>query len=140
MIVLDTNVVSELMRPAPSPAVVAWVRSHDQARLSTTAITLAEVRHGIERLPAGRRRDALRAAADEVFSTFTEHVLPFDAAAATAYAGIVGARERAGRPVDGFDAQIAAICRTHDATLATRDSGGFSGTGVDVVDPWHVPT
>lgn len=136
MIVVDTNVTSELMRPSPSPAVTAWVRAHTPAELYTTSITLAEVRYGIERLPSGRRRDLLRAAADDVFSAFPDQILAFDATAAVDYAGIVSSRDRAGAPIDGFDAQIAAICRVHGATLATRDVKDFHDTGIELTDPW----
>jgi len=136
MIVVDTNVVSELMRPSPSPVVVAWVR-RNEGELSTTSITLAEIRYGIERLPAGRRRELLRSTAEEVFADFEERVLAFDAAATGAYATIVSGRDRAGLPIDGFDAQIAAICRTHQAALATRNTKDFQNTGIAIIDPWQ---
>jgi predicted nucleic acid-binding protein len=137
VIVLDTNVVSELMRPSPSSLVVDWVRTHSERELYTTSITLAEIRYGIERLPDGRRKDVLRTTADDVFTAFEEHVLPFDAKAAVQYATIVSDRDHAGLPIDGFDAQIAAICRTHRAALATRNLKDFQGTGLDVIDPWQ---
>ncbi|WP_432505493.1 type II toxin-antitoxin system VapC family toxin [Kineococcus arenarius] len=136
MIVLDTNVVSELMRTSPSPGVVAWIEQQPPAEVRTTAVTVAEVRYGIARLPEGRRRNALRAAADEVFSVFAEQVLPFDAAAAVHYADVVTERENAGTPISGFDAQIAAVCRSHHARLATRNTGDFTDLGLDLVDPW----
>ncbi len=136
MIVVDTNIASELMRVTPSPVVTSWVRTHDGSELYTTSITLAEVLYGIERLPEGRRKDLLRMTADEVFSAFADHVLPFDAAAAVEYASIVSTRDRAGRPIDGFDAQIASICRARGATLATRNLKDFEGTAVKVIDPW----
>ncbi len=139
MIVVDTNVTSELMRPSPSPVVAAWVRGHSATELYTTSITLAEVRYGIERLPDSRRKDLLITTAEEAFSAFTDHVLPFDAAAAVEYAGIVSHRERAGTPIDGFDAQIASICRTHNATLATRNVKDFENAGIVVIDPWQAP-
>ena len=81
MIVLDTNVVSELMRPVPSTAEVDWVRTHSERDLYTTAITLAEISYGIERLPEGRRKELIRTTAEDVFTAFAEHVLPFDARA-----------------------------------------------------------
>lgn len=137
MIIVDTNVTSELMRTAPSPSVVTWMRSRSAAELFTTAITVAEIRYGIERLPEGRRTALLRTAAEDVFSGFAEHILRFDAAAAAVYAQIVAGRERAGAPINGFDAQIAAICRTHGAVLATRNVRDFEGTGIDVADPWR---
>src|SRR4051794_18341305 len=137
MIVVDTNVASELMRPAPDPRVVAWVRSQDGGALYTTAITVAEIGYGVERLPEGARKALLRATAAQVFSAFAEHVLAFDADAAGLYGAIVGDRERGGTPIDGFDAQMAAICRRHGATLATRNVKDFGQTGVAVVDPWE---
>jgi predicted nucleic acid-binding protein len=136
VIVLDTNVVSELMRGTPASTVLAWLDRHVGERLTTTAITVAEVRYGIARLPDGARRAALERAADDAFRPFADDVLPFDLGAATAYAEIVGDRERLGRPIDGFDAQIAAICRAHGATLATRNGRDFVETGVTTADPW----
>ncbi|MGI8697284.1 MAG: type II toxin-antitoxin system VapC family toxin [Mycobacteriales bacterium] len=139
MIVVDTNVTSELMRPSPSPAVAAWVRAHSPAELYATSITLAEIGYGIERLPNGRRKALLRTAAADVFTVFAKHLLAFDATAAAQYAGIVTHRERAGAPIDGFDAQIAAICRAHGAAVATRNGTDFRETGIAVIDPWHDP-
>lgn len=139
MIVLDTNVVSELMRLKPSPAVIAWLRTHPARNLCTTVVTVAEVRYGIARLPAGRRKDRLAEAADDVFLGFPEQVLAFDAAAAVAYADVVAARDRTGVPIHGFDAQIAAICRIHQAALATRNVGDFNATGIELMDPWQGP-
>lgn len=125
------------MRPAPATAVQEWVRGHDARQLSTTAITVAEVGYGIERLPDGRRKELLRATAVEVFETFAEQVLPFDLAAAEQYALVVSQRDRLGLPVDGFDAQIAAICRVHGAPLATRNLADFEQTGIEVINPWR---
>lgn len=137
MIVADTNVVSELMRPAPSPALRAWVSRQAAGDLYTTAITVAEIRYGLERLPGGRRQDRLRGAADEVFAAFNEFVLPFDAGAAVHYARIARLRGEAGLPISGPDAQIAAICRARGAALATRNVKDFLETGVEVIDPWR---
>lgn len=137
MIVLDTNVVSELMRAEPAPAVVEWLRQSSSAGLYTTAVTVAEIRYGIARLPEGQRRESLHQAANEIFAAFPRQVLPFDLAAAGAYADVVAGRERLGHPIDGFDAQIAAICRTRTAALATRNTKDFTDTGIEVVDPWQ---
>jgi predicted nucleic acid-binding protein len=137
VIVLDTNVVSELMKQSPEPSVERWVLSRTTDELFTTSITLAEVFYGVERLPAGRRKDKVRVTATSVFAAFEEHVLPFDARAAMLYSIIVDGRDRIGRPIDGFDAQIAAICRTNDAVLATRNVKDFHETGIDVIDPWR---
>ena len=137
MIVVDTNVVSELMRPAPAPAVLDWVADQAGRRVYTTAITLAEIRYGIERVPDGARKEVLRTAADEVFTAFAAHVLPFDAGAAIEYSVLVCERERAGLPISGFDAQIASICRARRYSLATRNLQDFRVTGIHLIDPWR---
>ncbi|MGH3545190.1 MAG: type II toxin-antitoxin system VapC family toxin [Mycobacteriales bacterium] len=137
MIIVDTNVVSELMKPSPYPGVQNWIRARHGSRLHTTSITVAEIRYGIERLPAGRREDVLVTTADKVFAAFSDQILPFDAAAAIRYSVIVAARDRSGEPIDGFDAQIAAMCRTHGATLATRNLKDFYLTGIELADPWQ---
>jgi toxin FitB len=137
VIVLDTNVVSELMRPSVAAPVRDWLASQPPASLCTTVITVAEIRYGLERLASGQRKDRLIAAADDIFAAFSEFVLPFDAHAAARYAVIVADRERAGQPIDGFDAQIAAICLDRGATLATRNVKHFSDTGIEIIDPWQ---
>jgi hypothetical protein len=136
VIILDTNIVSELMKQSPEPSVERWVLSRT-TDLFTTSITLAEVFYGVERLPAGRRKDKIRVTASTIFGAFKEHVLPFDVPAAMHYSIIVDGRDRIGQPIDGFDAQIAAICRTNDAVLATRNVKDFRETGVDLIDPWQ---
>jgi predicted nucleic acid-binding protein len=136
MIILDTNVVSELMGPEPAPQVASWVRDRDRRELRTTTITLAEVRYGIARLPDGRRKQVLLAAAGDIFTAFADQVLPVDTAAAENYAVIASSRERAGKPITGFDALIAAVCRSQGATLATRNASDFDGTGIEIIDPW----
>jgi len=137
MIVVDTNITSELMKPAPSSAVVDWLRDHGAAELYTTSITLAEIGYGIERLPDGRRKAMLKTVAEEVFSAFSSQVLAFDALAALEYPTIVRGCERAGTPIDGFDAQIVSICRAQHASLATHNVRDFQNTGIDVIDPWN---
>jgi predicted nucleic acid-binding protein len=137
VIIVDTNVASELMKPFPAPVVRDWVRARRATELYTTSITLAEIRYGIEQLPDGRRKDLLKATAAEVFAAFETQVLPFDAVAAAHYPMIVTDRDRAGLPIDGFDAQVASICHAHDAALATRNLKDFQDTGIDVIDPWH---
>lgn len=134
MIVIDTNVVSEMMRNEPDPKVVVW--SETVGQLHTTAITLAEVDYGIARLPEGHRKDRLAATAATVFADYNELIVAFDARAARGYGSIVAEREQAGRPITTADAQIAAICATREATLATRNTGDFEGTGIDLVNPW----
>lgn len=130
MIVLDTNVVSELMCVSPATRVLTWLGRQASVDMFTTAITVVEVCYGIVRLPQGRRRNELAAAADEVFGASPEQILPFDRVAASAYAGLVASREGAGSPIDGFDAQIAAICRVHRGSLATRNGTDFRDTAV----------
>lgn len=97
--------------------------------MCTTAVTVAEIRYGLERLPDGTRKDSLMAVATEVFAAFSEYIQPFDADAATWYAKIVAHRDRIGLPIDGFDAQIAAICRTRGVALATRNVKDFREPG-----------
>ena len=137
MVVLDTNVVSELMREVPQPEVVAWVDAREGRDVFVTAITEAEVRTGIAILPGGRRQLALSNAADRFFTElFPNRVLPFDASAARMYAEITAERRAAGRPIGQLDCQIAAIARCHGAALATRNVGDFQGIGVEVMNPW----
>lgn len=138
MIVLDTNVVSELMKSAPHRAVVRWAAARPVAGLFTTAITQAEILHGVRLLPSGRRRDAIEASAKAVFEeVFAGRVLPFSSEVAEPYAEIAAGRRRSGRPISQADAQIAAIARAVGASLATRNVGDFDGCGVRVVDPWQ---
>ncbi|MGH7089571.1 MAG: PIN domain-containing protein [Stellaceae bacterium] len=137
MIVVDTNVISELMRGEPHPAVLAWVAAQPRALLYTTHVNQAEILYGIAALPEGRRRAALAAAAEAMFAEdFAGRILPFEAAAAARYPGIVLARRRAGNPIEKFDALIAAIALAAGADVATRDTGGFAGCGLTLIDPW----
>ncbi len=137
MIIVDTNVLSELMRPAPAPRVWAWAARQAGPDLYTTAITAAEIRYGIERLPSGHRRDELTTAAVGIFGRFNDKILPFDLVAAEQYALIVNRRDQLGMPIDALDAQIAAICRPRQAELATRNVTDFAETGVRVINPWQ---
>ncbi len=137
MIVVDTNVLSELMKPSPVPAVKDWVLAQSGNELYTTSISLGEILYGIERLAAGQRKELLGATARDVFSAFESHVLSFDAAAATHYALVVARRDSLGLPIDGFDAQIASICLAHGAALATRNGKDFRHSGIAVIDPWR---
>lgn len=136
MIIVDTNVISELMRPAPEDSVLAWIAVQDVAELHVTAITLAEIAYGVERLPGGRRKAMIRSIAQEAMTAFRGRVVPFDEAAVPHYARIVSARENAGRPMDAFDGQIAAICGALDSSLATRNAKDFEGTGITIINPW----
>ena len=136
MIILDTNVVSELMRPDGDPQVLSWMRETGDGDLATTAITVAEIEYGLARLPDGSRADALRNAAAGLWESFATSILPFDVAAARNYGTLMAARERAGRPTSAFDAQIAAIAKVHNAKVATRNIADFKGMGLTLIDPW----
>ena len=137
MIILDTNVVSEVMRPQPAAAVSAWLRGWALDDLAITAVTLAEIRYGLQRLPEGARRSDLEARFGAfVQRGFERRVLSFDAAAADHYASIVVERQRAGRPIEAFDAMIAAIARAGGHSVATRDAAGFAGCDIPLHDPW----
>ena len=136
MIIVDTGVLSEMMKSPPEPAVLAWISAQVSTELYITSINLAEIKYGIARLPTGRRRDTLRTTADEVFGGFINQILPFDYRAAEYYSRIVVARDEAGTPIDGFDAQITAICGVHGASLATRNTKDFLGTGIGLINPW----
>ena|SRR5215217_1106778 len=137
MIVLDTNVLSELMRRRPTARVVRWVDEQDASGLAITAVTVAELLYGVARLADGARKTKLVAAVEAlVREDFAGRVLPFDTAAAEHYADLVADRERQGRPVSVSDGQIAAICRCHGTRLATRNVRDFDATGITVLDPW----
>ena len=138
MIVLDTNVVSELMRQSPELSVVLWVDAFAAADVFVTAVTAAVLMYGVARRPEGRRKQDLFARVGALpAEDFEEQVLPFDGLAAVHYADIVASRERAGRPIGTADAQTAAICRHWNAGLATRNVAAFVDTGVHVVNPWN---
>ena len=141
MILLDTNVLSELARSTPAPTVLAWARAVPVAELCTTVITEAELRFGIALLPAGARRTALTQAIDAVFARVVQsRVLPFDRAAAPIYADLAAERRRRGRSVDLADLQIQAIGRAHAvAAIATRNTSDFADCGVPLIDPWQHP-
>ena len=137
MILLDTNVLSELMRPAPDPAVERWFAAQPDASLFISAITEAELQYGAALLPSGKRRSALTAEIDAMLEEdFNGRILPFDRSAAQAFAVIAADRRQAGRPISQADAQIAAIARSRGAALATRNVSDFDGCGVEVINPW----
>jgi len=138
VIVVDTNVISELMRGEPHPGVLAWVAAQPRALLYTTYINQAEILYGIAALPEGRRRAALAAAAMAMFTEdFAGRILSFDAGAAGCYHEIVLVRRQAGNPIEKFDARIAATAMAAGASIATRDKGGFAGCGLTLVNPWE---
>ena len=137
MIVLDTSVVSELMRWDPQAEVLAWLDVQPTSTLFVTAVTEAEILTGIALLPEGRRQRGLRAAAERLFGVlFEERILPFDSAAAHAYAPITADRRASGSPISQADCEIAAIARSLGASVATRDEKGFRECGIEVVNPW----
>ena len=137
MIILDTNVLSELMRPRPSPRVAAWAAILPAAELFTTSITEAEIFYGIELLTAGKRREGLLRAAEAMFAEdFMGRICDFDSDAARIFSRIAARRRMLGKPISHADAQIAAIVRARGATLATRNVADFEDCDVDVVDPW----
>jgi len=137
VIILDTNVISELTRPAPDSGVIAWLDSLPTEETAITAITAAELRYGVRRMPDGRRKTELSEAVNALITTdFRDRVEPFDVLAADQYADVVTAREHAGKPIGISDAQIAAICRALNAMLATRNTSDFTGTGVNLINPW----
>jgi toxin FitB len=138
MIVLDTNVLSEALRPSPSANVLRWLASRQSDELFITTITQAEILYGIEALPAGKRRTRLHTAIEEIFSAdFQGRILPFDEDSARIFAQIVRARETIGRPISQFDAMIAAISRSRRAAIATRNRNDFEHCGIPILNPWE---
>lgn len=135
--ILDTNVLSELLRAEPSPAVLAWFAAQAPEGLFVSAVTQAEMMLGARLLPAGKRRAALEQALSAMFDEdFSGRILPFDSQAVPAYVDIVAERRSIGRPISQFDAQIAAIARRAGAKLATRNTADFERCGVVSFDPW----
>mgnify|MGYP001585583051 FL=1 len=138
MIILDTNVLSECLRPAPEPQVLDWLARQPANLLFLTAITEAEILYGIAILDSGRRRDELAGAAAAMFAEdFGGRILGFDTGAALAYAAIASERRRSGHPISQFDCQIAAIVKAHGAALATRNTRDFEACGIELIDPWQ---
>jgi predicted nucleic acid-binding protein len=137
MLILDTNIISEMMRPVPHERAAAWIEAQPLDHLALTAVTVAELLYGLDRLPDGRRKDDLSGRLDAVLRRgFGGRVLPFDHAAAQTYGRLKGERERAGRPLVGYDAMIAAIAQTHGAGIVTRNVDDFEGCGVTIINPW----
>lgn len=137
MFLIDTNVISELMRAVPAPSVLSWFSTQDPSSLYLSAVTEAELRTGIAILPAGQRRDGLKAALDATIAEdFEGRILPFDTDAAKTYAAIAAGRRSAGRPIADADCQIAAIARAAGMPVVTRNTRDFDGCGVDVINPW----
>lgn len=138
MIILDTNVVSELMRLVPEPAVRAWTNEQAANELHVTAITAAELLYGVARLPVGRKQFELAESVEQLLTAdFDGRVLAYDLAASREHASLLAARERAGRPMPSNDAQIASVCLARRATLATRNTKDFEDTGIELINPWE---
>ena len=137
MFLIDTNVISELMRATPAPSVLNWFSTQDPSTLYLSAVTEAELRTGIAILPAGQRREGLKAALDATIDEdFEGRILPFDTDAAKTYAEIAAGRRSAGRPIADADCQIAAIARATGMPVITRNTRDFEGCGIDVINPW----
>ena len=136
MILLDTNVVSEAMKPEPAAAVRAWLDAQAAETLYLSSVTIAELMFGIGALPNGRRQDKLTAALDGVLELFADRILPFDTRAARRYAELAVSARAAGRGFPTSDGYIAAIAATRDFAVASRDTSAFTAAGLVVIDPW----
>ena len=139
MIVLDTNVVSEIYRPRPNGSVIAWLDAQPRASLYLCTPVLAELRFGVERLEQSPREERLRATIDRLENEiYRDRILLFDAASAVEYGRLAASRQRAGRSIEQMDALIAAIALINGATLATRNDKDFAGLGLDVFNPFEI--
>jgi len=139
VILLDTNVLSELMKPAPEPAVVQWLDAQLDSQVFLSAVTKAEIELGIALLPNGRRKDMFTVLASALFDEFLDRILPFDESAASYYANLVANARKAGRTVSVEDAQIAAITQANRLTLATRNIKDFDFVpDLSLINPWQM--
>jgi len=137
MIILDTNVISELLRSAPEPKVEHWLSAQDGLNVYLTSISEAELRYGLAIMGNGKRRAALVDAVDRILrEDLAGRILPFDSDAAQSYATIAAARRAAGRPIAQADCQIASIAHSRGATVATRNTPDFEGCEIDLINPW----
>ena len=137
MILLDTNVVSEVMRPQPHPSVLAWLDDQVAETLFLSSVTLAEMLFGIEVMPAGRRKNSLAETFAGISAAFDQRILAFDAEAARRYAGLAARARAAGKGFPVADGYIAAIAVAKGFQVASRDTGPFRAAGVPVIDPWQ---
>ncbi|MCA3277791.1 MAG: type II toxin-antitoxin system VapC family toxin [Roseomonas sp.] len=138
MILLDTNVISEAMKPEPEPRVRAWLDAQAAETLFLSAVTIAELSFGIAVLPKGRRKDNLNAALDGLLGLFTGRILPFDAAAAQHYGALAAKARAAGKGFPTPDGYIAAIAAAQGFMVASRDASAFSAAGLRVINPWNL--
>jgi predicted nucleic acid-binding protein len=137
MILLDTNVISEIMRPQPDPRVLAWLEAQDRSRLATTTLCVAEITHGLARLEPSQRRLRLEASFRQLLEQGLEgRVLSFDLSAAALYGPLIAKRQRLGSPMEGFDGLICAIALAQKADIATRNGRDFSDCDVTILNPW----
>jgi predicted nucleic acid-binding protein len=137
MIIIDTNVISELLRPTPEPAVEVWLSAQDGLSIYLTAISEAELRYGVAIMTSRKLRDGLSNVIDHILrDDMAGRILPFDSAAARAYADIADTRRSAGKQISQVDCQIAAIARAHNAPVATRNTPDFEDCGIDLINPW----
>jgi predicted nucleic acid-binding protein len=136
MILLDTNVVSEAMKPDPDPAVLSWLDEQAAETLFLCSVTIAELMFGIAALPKGKRKDRLTTALEGVVTLFADRILPFDIEAARRYADLAVSARAAGRGFPTPDGYMAAIAAAHDFAVASRDSSAFSAAGLNVINPW----
>ena len=137
MIVLDTNVLSEALKPSPDETVLRWLAEQNAQSVYTTAITQAEILYGLEMLPPGKKRSRLHAAVMQLFADeFPSRILSFDSESALVYPKIVARRARSGRPISQFDALIASVCQARNATVATRNVRDFEDCGLRIINPW----
>lgn len=136
MILLDTNVISEAMTREPNPRVSAWLDAQAAETLFLSSITVAELLFGIGALPAGKRRNTLSAALDDVLDLFAARILPFDTSAARRYADLAVKARAAGKGFPTPDGYIAAIAASQGFAVASRDTSAFIAAGLDVIDPW----
>ncbi len=136
MIVLDTNVVSEAMKPEPMPAVRTWLDAQAAETLYLTSVTIAELMFGTGALPQGRRKDKLTEALDGVLALFADRIRSFDTRAARRYAELAVSARAAGKGFPTSDGYIAAIAAAHGFAVASRDTGPFTAVGLTTIDPW----
>ncbi len=138
MIILDTNVLSELMKSKPDQGIFNWVDKQPVLSLFTTSITQAEILYGISLLPEGKRRDQLNQADQLIFAEdLGGRIIPFDSSASVAFAMMASKRRRSGKPISQSDGQIAAICYSRGATLVTRNVSDFENCGITIINPWE---